>query len=815
MAILSIETRETIDFDRVLGLVSDRAVNETGAARVCALQPSDEISVIEARFDRLDEMLSISTNEATFRPPEMPDITEQLARLTKPGVVLEAEDIITIGDVLEAAASVKKYILRREDDLPALSSDVHAIDELEGMLSRIKRTFDENGEVASSASPVLGKLRSDMRNIRDRVEARLGKMADKLEKSGSSGDNFTTVRQERYVIAVRRDEMRKCPGIIQGESGSGTTLFIEPEEVVSLNNRLRETELDIRREIIRILAALSDELIRNRPLMETDFKILVELDSLYARAQFATLYQCNRPVFSQKGTTNLIDAYHPLLLCRRFPDGVLDIKSKDNPIIPLNLNLGEGEKTLLVSGPNAGGKTVLLKTFALTAALAQCGIFPPVAEKSKLPIISRMFVAIGDEQSIDKDLSTFSSHVADLTKTLDGAGPGSLVLLDEIGVGTDPAEGAALAASVLEELTSRGCITISTTHYGELKLLHERVPGLVNGSLEFDSEKMLPTFHFRKGLPGQSYGIQIAQNMGMDSHLLDKARSYMKGETLNVNAYLARLEKDHEELMDARARLEKEIRQVESIREAAESSRVQAENMEREISRLRKEFDRESAALRRRQMLDDRRDVEKIITELRESYNAEQRTEAEKAARKAVEDRISDLGEKLREREKEQAKTGKAKKDNTKLSPGDNVKIASLGLNGEIVEGPDAAGKYVVIVGRLKMSLDSDDLTRTGGRKKRRVSVFTGSTDSNEPVSVSDRLDLRGMRVDEVNLEVDRFLDGAVMSGLKNVTVVHGKGTGALRVRVGEILQGDRRVDSFRLGSWNEGGSGATIVNLH
>ena len=381
-------------------------------------------------------------------------------------MVLEAQEIVAIGDVLEAASGVKKYILRREDSLPALSADAYAIDELEGMLSRIKRTFDENGEVTSSASPVLGKLRSDMRNIRDRVEAKLAKMADKLEKGGSSGDNFTTVRQERYVIAVRRDEMRKCPGIIQGESGSGTTLFIEPEEVVNLNNRLREIELDIRREIIRILAALSDELIRNRPLIETNFKVLVELDSLYARAQFAAQYCCNRPKFSHDGTTNLIDAYHPLLLCRKFPDGVLDIKSEDNPIIPLNLILGDGENTLLVSGPNAGGKTVLLKTFALTSALAQCGIFPPVAEKSELPLIRRMFVAIGDEQSIDKDLSTFSSHVADLKNTLDSAGPGSLVLLDEIGVGTDPAEGAALAASVLEELTSRGCITISTTHYG-------------------------------------------------------------------------------------------------------------------------------------------------------------------------------------------------------------------------------------------------------------------------------------------------------------------------------------------------------------
>ncbi|MEA2064219.1 MAG: hypothetical protein U9P14_11010, partial [Gemmatimonadota bacterium] len=462
-----------------------------------SLEPATQIEAIEAEFDLCAEMQRIACGEATFRPPEVPVLSEPMARLTKPGVVLEAAEVTALGVLLEAAGSVRSYILRREDSLPCLSRLAGGLEPLEELGRRIAATFDENSEVRSNASPLLGRLRRDMRQVRARIEEKLQQIAERLNQEGSAGENFITLRQERYVIAIRRDEVHTCPGIIQGESGSGTTLFIEPEEVVPLNNHFREIEIDIRREVLRILAGLSDELGRERPALAGNIELLARLDGLYARALYAEATVCSRPGMGVPGQMVLKGARHPLLLLRFSQAGEKDpggLPGGTRRLVSLDLELETVERTLLISGPNAGGKTVLLKTVGIIALMAQSGIFPPVAEGSRLPVFDSVFAAIGDEQSIERNLSTFSAHVGDLRTAVESGTARSLVLLDEVGVGTDPAEGAALAAAVLEHLTVRGCLTLGTTHYGELKALHEHIDGLVNGSLEFDSRTMEPSF---------------------------------------------------------------------------------------------------------------------------------------------------------------------------------------------------------------------------------------------------------------------------------------------------------------------------------
>lgn len=807
---LNQQTREILEFDRLLTLVSGFASSEDGAARVRSLYPLDDLDAVNLHYDRLDEMLSISGEGRNFRPAAAPVLAEQLARLTKPGVVLDGAEIVAVGRMLAAAEDVRGYILRREDSLPRLSELAGILDPQVEIRREIERTFDENSEVVSNASPLLSKLRQDARHVRERIEKQLKQISERLAEAGSSGENFVTLRQERYVLAIRRDEMHSCPGIIQGESGSGATLFIEPEQVVYSNNRLREIELDIQREKLRILAVLSARLCVCRPQLADNVRILAEIDSLYARAAFAREYSCARPALSRGGEFTLRRARHPLLLERR-------LRSGSGAVVPLDIELAAGERTLLVSGPNAGGKTVLLKTAGIAVLMAQSGIFPPVGEGTRLPVFGGVFAAIGDEQSLDRDLSTFSSHVLDLVTAIDTGSPDSLILLDEIGVGTDPAEGAALAASVLEHLTRRGCLTLSTTHFGELKLLYERIPGLVNGSLEFDPEHMRPTFHFRKGLPGQSYGLAIARNMGMSSLVLERAANYLTGGAININEYLARLEAQQKKLENATQSAEALQARLEMETESLKKEREEVHERLAELTRRERSFQKDMARLERDHLLKARRQVEDVITRLESQWREGQVEEAARNARRNMEDRIAELRAVAES-------TGAEKVDGDEddgviqnvFAPGDRVRVVGLGLEGEVAEGPDASGRYTVVAGRAKMSLRADELRRSSNRAARKrfaAAAYSVETVETEP-SCNGRLDLRGLRVDEIDQELDHFLSQARGAGLGSVVIVHGKGTGALRSRVNELLSRDRRVAEFRLGAWNEGGSGATVATF-
>lgn len=804
---ISQQTRKILEYDRVLEMISGYAVSEEGKARVLSIVPVDDLQFIEDEFNRLSEMISITTGEANFRPPETPVLAEQVARLTKPGVVLEEGEIVLFGKLLEGAGQVRSYILRREDSLPMLSLLAGQLEPFENLHREINRVFDENNEVRSSASPVLSKLRKDSRAVRERIEKKLHDITERLAEEGSVGENFVTLRQERYVLAILRSEMHSCPGIIQGESASGNTLFIEPEQVVHLNNRLREIELDIRREIHRILAGLSAGLEQNREQLKVNIDILARIDSLYARARYAHEYSCFRPAVNREGEFLLKKARHPLLLSREVQHA--------QPVVPLDLHLEQKERTLLVSGPNAGGKTVLLKTVGLVSLMAQSGIFPPLNEGSSLPVFEAVITAIGDEQSIDKDLSTFSGHVWDLKQALENGMPRSLVLLDEVGVGTDPAEGAALASAVLERLTRLGCLTLCTTHYGELKLLFELIPGLVNGSLEFDTEKMKPAFIFRKGIPGQSYGLAIAKNIGLDQSVLARAEEYMTGAVVNINQYIARLEDQQKKLTRQLEAVEAERAEIERRARALEDEKGLLDQRADELEELEKSFEDRMSERLRQELLQARKEVEGVIARLEREYaERENAREAARTARSAIENRIREM---KHPSSAPDAREIAAEKRAEPISVGDRVKVAHLALEGEVVDGPDRSGKYTVVAGRARMSITGEELRKIGRRKSRqqRVAFDLSSIGSDsDTAEVSNKLDLRGMRADEIGQELDRFLSGAVMSGLTQVLVVHGKGTGALRAKVAELLTEDKRVESFHPGAWNEGGIGATVVSL-
>ncbi len=798
--IVSDRVKDTLEYERVLGLIAGNAASEMGRRRVMALEPTNSEQELARELDRLAEMCSITSDDSMFSPPEVPVLGEQIARLTMPAVVLEGDEIVAFSRLFEGAQAVRSYLIRREESLPTLSVLAGELEGFEQLNSDIARTFDENNEVRSSASPVLGGLRKDARNLRERLEKRLTDMAAKLVSNGSAGDNFVTLRQERYVIAVPRNEMHTCPGIIQGESGSGNTLFIEPEQAVSLNNRLREVELDIRREIVRILASLSAELASVREQLRTNIDVLARIDCLFARARFAALFRCNRPTLGPDARLRLLNARHPLLAARQ------------DRTVPLTLELEQGERTLLVSGPNAGGKTVMLKTVGLVALMVQSGIFPLLDEESSLPLFGNVLVAIGDEQSIDKDLSSFSSHVMELKVALEQGDSHSLVLLDEIGAGTDPAEGAAVAAAVLEDLTRRGCLTLSTTHYGELKLLFEQVPGLVNGSLEFDPARLAPTFVFHKGLPGRSYGLEIAGNMGLSSEVLGRAREFMGGDAVLRESYLAGLEKQQRQLNEliesARRRdRESESREREIMRRQSDWQRRM-----RKLDELEHSFDARMERRVRDALLRSRKDVEAVISRLEGEYRQDS-ARAARRARKELENKIRALEHGAAQQTRQLEEIG-AGVDPAELSAGDRVSVPSMGFTGEVAGGPDSGGKFTVVAGGVKISVAPAEMVKLAGDDLKKNTGFEFTPSGEDGAVEPDRLDIRGIRVDEVSYQLDRFLSAAVLENLSEVVVLHGKGTGALRARVSELLGDDRRVESLRPGQWNEGGTGVTVVRL-
>ena len=485
------------------------------------------------------------------------------------------------------------------------------------------------------------------------------------------------------------------------------------------------------------------------------------------------------------------------------------------PVVPLDLQLEQEDRTLLVSGPNAGGKTVLLKTVGLAALMAQSGIFPPVNEGSSLPVFETVITAIGDEQSIDKDLSTFSGHVWDLKQALENGTPRSLVLLDEVGVGTDPAEGAALASAVLERLTRLGCLTLCTTHYGELKLLFELIPGLVNGSLEFDTESMKPTFIFRKGIPGQSYGLAIARNIGLDQSVLARAEEYMTGAIVNINQYIARLEEQQKKLTRQLEAVEAERAEIQSETRALEQEKGLLHQRTDELEKLETSFEDRMAERLRQELLQARKQVEQVIARLEREYEERENIrEAARTARHALEERIQEIKQSRRAVIADQASP---EKNAEPLAAGDRVRVVHLDLEGEVVDGPDSSGKYTVVAGRARMNIAGEELQKTGrakSRKKKAAFDLSSVESVFDTAELSSKLDLRGMRADAVGQELDRFLTSAAMGGLTQVLVVHGKGTGALRAKVAELLAADKRVDSFHAGGWNEGGIGATVVSL-
>lgn len=760
-------------------------------------------------------MRALVGGEGGWSPEPIPDLTQALGRLRIEGAPWSGPELLGGGTLLRSSRRTREQLTdaRRPPVAVAVlapfAGRMVVARETEGA---IERAIADDGTVRDDASPLLRRVRRDLRGAQGELVKLLERLMAKLESHQQVPDMSVTVRNGRYVIPVRAAARTAVGGIVHDASSTGGTLFVEPPAAVEFGNRIRELEAEELREVDRILRDLTDAMRPHRDGMVAALEALVELDTLYARARFAADLRCAPAELAEQGAGFAIrDGRHPLLLAQH------------GSVVPFDLEMLPGEHTLLVSGPNTGGKTVFLKALALVSALTQAGVPAPVGAESRVPVFDDFFADVGDEQSIQASLSTFSAHLRNLSEILRSATHDSLVLVDELGSGTDPLEGAALGAAILEELTRRGTTTVATTHLGALKELATEVPGVVNASLQFDSVALAPTYRLVKGIPGRSYGISIARRLQLPEAILERATERLPKGERDVDALLADLERREASLSER----EREVAEADE-RVRTDGRRV-ADRM-RNVRERERELERASRQEARRYLLDARAEIERTIKELR-SAGAQAIDETARAARQTAERMAAEQGSALDAVDRREEREHRERLPAGSRSAG----AAAVSANGvDAGDGPPSVGDMVELatfgnrVGRLVDVRDSSAVVAVGAVKMtvplatlRRSSQPTAKPEINVPmlgdlpeVHAPSEIDLRGMRVGEVDDFVLHSLDAAVRADLKAVRIIHGKGTGALRERVTEMLRKDTRVKTFRLGAWNEGGTGVTVAEL-
>jgi len=784
---------DVLQFEAALDVVARHAATPLGAAAVRALTPADGQGWIREELARVEEALTLLHRTDGFGVPAIPDVRAALKLLAVAGSVWEAPTLRDAALLLRSVRLARDALAGGAERFPHLAPLAERLRPLDAEAERIRRAVDDAGQVRDDASRELGRLRREMRGARGRIVAQLEKFMAALPDRARVQDASVTVREGRFVIPVRREARGDVGGLVHDESATGGTLFVEPPVALELMNRLREMELEEAREVLRILRELTAALRPHRELLGEDLAALVELDALVARARYADAVHGHLPVVEAGGPFHVVAGRHPLLL------------AGEGPVVPFDLTLEADERTMVVSGPNTGGKTVLLKSIGLLAMLAQAGVIPPVGPGSRLPLFSNVFADIGDEQSIEASLSTFSAHLANLRVLLEEADARSLILIDEVGSGTDPTEGAALARAVLVELNGRGALTVATSHLGELKLLAGQVPGVVNASLQFDAVELEPTYRLLKGVPGRSYGLAIARRLGLPGGVLEEAERSLPRAERDMGRLLAELEGKERALAAA-------LEEARTARGEAERLRAELESRAAEVRRRERDAERRARQQARDLLLQARGEVEATIQELKVSaahIGGAELEDAFRAARARVEE-----GARVQADRTPEPGRSPAAAPLEDIRPGDRVRVEATGAPGTVVEVRD--GKVLVETRGVRMQVARAGLAPLDGEpvREKGTRLTTRGGWSGPDVEAASQVDLRGLRAEEVEGRLYPALDAAIQSALPSLRIIHGKGTGALREVVTELLEADARITSWRPGGVGEGGAGVTVVEL-
>ncbi len=796
-------TLRVLEYPKVLSALAEGTVTSMGRSSALSLLPSLDATAVAEAVALTGEAAAVSA-EAEIPLRGARDL-EAAASHAAAGGVLDPADLLDVAETLAVARRVQAFLRERRQRAPGLAEIAERLAVLVPIEAAIERSLDAQGRVRDTASQDLRRIREEMRAAERRLREALEVLVRESASAKYMQEPLVTVRSDRFVVPVKAEHRAQVPGIVHDTSASGATLFVEPSSVVPLGNRRRELASAEREEVLRILRSLSAMVGDAGEALRSNGRVLGELDLASAKAALSARLRCSAPEVRTDGLVRLLGARHPLLL----------LTGGEGEVVPIDVELGRTFSTLVVTGPNTGGKTVALKTVGLLTLMTQSGLHITAAEGSAVAVFDQIHADIGDEQSIEQSLSTFSSHMGAIVQVLRRARPQALVLLDEVGAGTDPTEGVALARAVIEALHGRGLRTIVTTHYNELKMLASTTPGIENASVEFDAETLRPTFRLRIGLPGRSNALLIAQRLGLDGDIVTRARDYLTPEQAAIEQVLADLTRD-------RQVAERDRREAATARAAAEEAE---QRLSAEAERLRGE--------RRHLLADARRASEAIVEQTRRRLDAlmsEVRAARSEAAVRQARERLREVVESLPADEPPAAPPGPTPEV---IEPGQEVFVVPLGLVGKAASAPDPGGQVEVEVGGLRARVPADALREpppTGGparpgageaaprspsrQARAGRAQDAGGVDLPERPLVSVSISVRGQTVDEALVQVDRYLDEAVRARLPQVVVIHGKGTGALRRALHQFLRGHPHVRQFRLGERGEGDTGATVITL-
>ena len=782
----------TLEYPKILERLAHEAAFSASKALALALLPATELREVQQRL--------AYTTEAKHLLEVRPDAGVRGARDIRPlvvraerGAMLQPGELLEVLSTIRSAIYVARLLERVDGDFPLLKGLGHDLPQRPKLAEHIEESISDEGEVLDSASPTLRRLRLEIRAAQQRLQEKLQSLVN--EYRVSLQDPIITMRSDRYVLPVRAEAKGQVRGIVHDQSASGATVFIEPLVVVEMNNRLRELHLSERQEIERILFELSGLVGQEALSLNLDVELLAEIDLALAKARYSQIIQASPPHLNDQGRLTLLAARHPLLTGK---------------VVPIDFRLGEDFSMVIITGPNTGGKTVALKTVGLLTLMAQAGLHIPADDRSELALFEQVFADIGDEQSIEQSLSTFSSHLTRIIDILKLANAKSLVLLDELGAGTDPSEGSALARAILISLLERKVSVVATTHYSELKAFAHDTAGVANALVEFDVETLSPTYRLQIGLPGRSNALAIATRLGLPPEIIEQARNLLGTTGVQMENLLEDLQADRRAAADERYHLSMERAQAEYLRKHLETERARFE--EERVRILN-----EARAQARRELEQVQSQLARVKVEMNRQRVSPDQLDHLRAQMRGMDEHLAPVREPLRPAPEDPADGPEA----GPLEIGDTVRVRSFNQRGELLSLPDGKGEAEVQLGLLKLRVPVADLERLSKRQAR--SEASANSDGARGVSLPSlmerevpdlQLDLRDQRVEAVLPTVERYIHDAYMAGMPFVRILHGKGTGALRQAIREQLAHNPLVRDYAPAAANDGGEGITVVTL-
>jgi len=790
---LNEKSLKSLEYTKIIEQLSAHGISPMGKDLARSLKPTTDFEEVQLRQKETEEAVQVLLKNSGI-PLEGLGEVERLIKKTVIGSYLDPGELLAVLEFLRVSKRMKVFIKREKEDAdltaPILSALIREIETIPEIEQRINRSILNENEVADDASAELRQIRRQLSQANDKVRSTLQNFITSSRNQTYLQDQIITLRQNRYVVPVKQEYRNQVKGMIHDQSTSGATLFIEPMAVVDLNNKLKQLKLAEEQEIERILREISNEIAMKGNEILKNRDLLGKVDFIFAKGKLALAMEATSPKVNDRGYVNLKKARHPLLDPRE--------------VVPTNIWIGNEFNILVITGPNTGGKTVSLKTLGLLSLMGQSGLQVPADSGTEITIFDHIFADIGDEQSIEQSLSTFSSHMTNIVEIFNNLTENSLVLFDELGAGTDPTEGAALAMAILENLKTIGTKVVATTHYSELKQYALVHPEVENASVEFDVKTLRPTYRLSIGIPGKSNAFEISRKLGLSPEIIDLAKSLITQENLQFEDVLQNIEGNKSKIESEKIEIEGLKREMEELKQKYEEKLEKVENQKQKmISRAKKE----AQGLVKKA----KAETEVIINHLRSLEREPDRKKVNQEIEKA---RVK-LGNKTLEY-KDSAEAINEPKNHEppeNLKPGERVKIISLNQEGHVLSPEDDKGEVQVQAGIMKVNISTSNLKRLSSREDKQ-SVKTSKMIKSKSQNIRTEIDVRGKNLEEAIFEVDKYLDDSYIAGLTQVMIIHGVGTGVLKSGLNQMLKSHRHVQSFRGGKYGEGGSGVTIVEL-